>query len=133
MRALIGSYTQPYRTHDVKVVDNFIYLLDEYAGLYILKHEGTTPVLHVQNEASNLFKMFPNPAQDYLNIYFSASNGQTYTMVMQNLSGKILYNHQIQIGGKEMQMNLSNLPPGVYLLTLKNKNRSQTEKSIRLP
>ena len=70
--------------------------------------------------------VYPNPTTDILNIF--APNDIENISVF-NIMGKMMNIDIIQIDGAEAQINVSQLPKGVYLLTLGNGN--QTVKFIK--
>jgi hypothetical protein len=63
----------------------------------------------------NVFKIYPNPALDILNIEISASSG-VYPAEIMNTSGKILKITRLIAGTNTIQ--ISNLPSGLYLIRI---------------
>ncbi len=72
------------------------------------------PTTVVSNNNSIEVSVFPNPTQDFINIVYS---GQTQ-YVLTDLSGKVMESGLLN--GK-VQLNLSNYPAGLYLMTLKGQ------------
>lgn len=64
-------------------------------------------------------RVFPNPAGDYLNISIRFKQGEDYKLSIQNLSGQTVRTINGAGSGKEetVQVNVSDLPEGNYLLT----------------
>jgi len=82
--------------------------------------------LHAHN-----FSLFPNPAQDYLNIDYQDKNGETLHLVIYDMHGRIVYNETINTGAEVLRVNISNLQKGMYLCRLYNENSSIIKKIIK--
>jgi PKD repeat protein len=79
--------------------------------------------------ADNLFKIYPNPAHDILNIDMNNSF-VTYPAEIINTSGKILKTARLISGTNTIQ--ISNLPTGLYLLKISGQIGSQyTQRFIK--
>ena len=79
------------------------------------------------------FKLYPNPATNSINLYFDKL--QTYqkaSIVIQNVSGATLKKFPIVISGKTIQVNISTLPIGVYIINLSTKNFSINKRFIKV-
>lgn len=75
---------------------------------------------------ANNVHVFPNPAKDMLNIEVSSSDN--YSVVLTNLIGKVILTDKSS--KDKMNMNLSNVTPGVYFLTIDSKGQKATKKII---
>jgi hypothetical protein len=75
------------------------------------------------------FSMYPNPAQDQLNVRFGESQPKNFEIRVKNLLGQTMLN-PVQ---NQVQLNTSGLQPGLYLLEIKDleTGASQTQKFIR--
>lgn len=81
----------------------------------------------VKNDALILF---PLPAKDILKInYISENIYNTSTLTIYDIRGKCLMNKDIYQTGN-MEINVSNLPNGMYILKLTNKEESLMKKFI---
>lgn len=72
--------------------------------------------------AKNMFKIYPNPAHDILNIEMNGSSG-AYPSEIISTSGRILKTARIIPGTNKIQ--ISNLPSGLYLIRITDTNGSQ--------
>jgi hypothetical protein len=61
-------------------------------------------------------KLFPNPAVDYINLYFD-SESKERTLDLTAISGQKIMNELAE--QKEVQLNIQHLEPGIYLLRVK--------------
>ncbi len=63
-------------------------------------------------------KIFPNPTQELLNIFIKTPEQEELKLTLVDVTGKIIYNQQVPLGTPELQLNLKNIPEGMYLLSL---------------
>jgi hypothetical protein len=79
-----------------------------------------------EDVVSNL-SVYPNPAEDQLNIQFVAAVAQRMTLRMVNSVGQVVVEENLgQVNGqKVLSINTSALAPGLYALTLNNAAGSQ--------
>jgi len=78
--------------------------------------------------------VFPNPVNTWLTIRYNASVKQEVTAYIYNTSGLlVLEKHQEANSGNEnyLPLNVENLPPGVYIYSLKAGNQQITGKFIK--
>ena len=75
-------------------------------------------------------KIYPNPAQDVLNIQFTGDMNQACSLKIVNLQGKIMKKKQLQGGIKKKQIDISALKAGVYFIQLSNREGSDAVKFI---
>jgi hypothetical protein len=71
------------------------------------------------------FQVFPNPAVDVLNIQSSAT---LKTLALFDMQGKIVLQNEISNEALTQQLNISNLPKGVYFLRV---NNGQAQRIIK--
>lgn len=70
------------------------------------------------------FSMYPNPASNQLNL--SAPNQQAL-VVISDMSGKMVYQNQFN---QQLQLDLTDLEPGTYLVTVSSDQGTATQKLI---
>ncbi|MFM7726508.1 MAG: T9SS type A sorting domain-containing protein, partial [Flavobacteriales bacterium] len=87
---------------------------------------GPASVSESTDVVSNL-NVYPNPADDQLNIQFEASVAQRMTLRMVNSVGQVVLEENMgQVNGqKVLSINTSSFAPGIYALTLSNPTGSQ--------
>ncbi len=87
---------------------------------------GPSSVAENTEVVSNL-SVYPNPAQDQLNVQFEAVMAQRMTIRMVNSVGQVVIEENLgQVSGqKVLTLNTSALAQGIYALTLTNATGSQ--------
>ncbi len=105
------------RANDVKY-DHLgnIYIND--VGNQVIRKVSGSPTLFTtnQNIESGSLKLYPNPADDVLNI---ASANKINNVVITNLLGQTITN--LEFGSERVQVNVADLPPGIYLVKINNR------------
>jgi hypothetical protein len=81
---------------------------------------------------SNEYKIFPNPANDFINIEFINPQKDRFNIEIIDITGRILINNTYSAVKSEKntrKIDVSRLPNGIYLCVIKseNKNYSQTQ------
>lgn len=94
----------------------------------IINKDGLWGSLSVKNKLQNEFNIFPNPANNYLNIKIANLREEaTFTII--DISGKKQIIKQIdQNSGHIVQIDVSNLPNGYYILKFESQNSKQISK-----
>jgi hypothetical protein len=69
--------------------------------------------------------IFPNPATAQLTI---TANNKINEVVITNLIGTVVYNHAYNISN--IQVDIAQLPPGMYLLQLTDENGQKVVKKV---
>ena len=74
--------------------------------------------------------VFPNPAEDEVNLRFAIGEAQDVIIQIQDVSGKIAQTHKVnaQIGSNLVMMGTKELAAGMYMLTIKI---GQTQKTVQ--
>ncbi len=84
---------------------------------------STVSALETYSSESELqYSIFPNPVAEYINLDGNLSNECTYNIV--NIAGVVVKKGTI----KEKQINIINLPIGLYVLTVTDKNETKSTK-----
>jgi hypothetical protein len=90
------------------------------------ENEPSTVSHHLRNEQINLF---PNPANDLLNITFDRPH-ENFLLDIYNAEGKKCLSSQKMSANKDHQINISMLPGGIYYVRLKNRKAHFVKKLI---
>lgn len=70
-------------------------------------------------------KIFPNPAHDFVNVEFTLTKRETVNMTIYNLNGQVMKTvseGQLPMGEQQLQVNISDLPYGNYILQITTSN-----------
>ena len=76
--------------------------------------------------AENSLQIFPNPVDDILNIIFKNSTNIKSLTVIDVTGRTILYSET-----NNVSLNVTNLPKGLYLLSVKTEKGALTKKFIK--
>jgi hypothetical protein len=81
------------------------------------------------NEANNVIaSIFPNPSKGNITVNFGQSSGSK--VVVLDMIGNIVYQSTANAGTSKMNIDLGNMPKGMYLITVTNAAGSATQKMI---
>ena len=85
-----------------------------------------------QNQLNNAIDIYPNPTTDYLNIS-NTDLLQFHTVEIYNMSGmKVFATNLLGVGQSNIQIDISGLQQGVYMLQLKSENAVSNKKFVKL-
>lgn len=65
--------------------------------------------------------VYPNPADDFLRVQYEVTKDASFELI--NLVGAKVYSTRLDAQSTEMELDLSNLNPGVYFYTLKSEGK----------
>ena len=83
-----------------------------------------------RNEEANQLKVYPNPANEILNI--NLQNNNIENCIITNALGQTVYNSANEINANhKIQLNISNLRAGVYFVKVRSGNGSYTAKFVK--
>ncbi len=76
--------------------------------------------------------VFPNPASDYLNVFFELAPDQDATLELSDLTGRVLEIQEVH--NFEATFDLRNLQSGMYILIYRNKDGKimRREKTVKM-
>ncbi len=97
----------------------FVIKLDEYGCLEPDCHLND-PVSTTTTSANHTaLKLFPNPAQDYINIEYSTNKSPTFIAVnITDLAGRVIYAQVLENQEQYLTIPTKDLPPGQYFCQL---------------
>lgn len=80
-----------------------------------------------ENEGLDGVSVYPNPADQELNVSFAVNNAQATTVHVQDLSGKVIQSYSIQAnaGANLMILNTQELAAGMYFLKIGTRDCQQ--------
>ena len=82
-------------------------------------------------ESTSDFDVYPNPAKDVLNVRLDDYAGQELTLTLTNNLGQVVKVQKVDSAEHTEQLNISDLVPGMYLISLKTSgDQVQTKKVI---
>ncbi|MFH0895216.1 MAG: M4 family metallopeptidase [Bacteroidota bacterium] len=84
-----------------------------------------------ENLIGETFVVYPNPANNILNIAFSSIRNMDVVLSMTDVVGRIVWNEKISNAGKHnSEIQLEKLQPGIYFVTLYSADATLTKKVI---
>ena len=88
------------------------------------------PALSVANvEKEVKFSVFPNPANDELNVVISSAEAGKTSIVVRDLAGKVISNQQLgTVASIQTKINTEDLASGVYLVEVMNGTSKTVKK-----
>lgn len=88
---------------------------------------ASTTVL-INNITENIISLFPNPANDYININFTEIQDNTDIFIY-NLTGQIIYSKRFN-NQKQISLNTSGFDNGIYFIKINTGKKSVLKKII---
>ena len=81
----------------------------------------------IHSETNNALKIYPNPTRDKVSV--SWEKDEQVTIKVYGISGALFVNQEIR--GAQTQLDISQLPAGVYIVAVRGKQTNQTVKLIK--
>lgn len=80
-----------------------------------------------------LLNIFPNPASEILNIQFNSDGNQTLQLIVMDASGKQVHSENLSggQGAVNQNINIKDLPKGLYFVKLQSKNKYKVVKFVK--
>ena len=104
-------------------VTNITPMLPVNCGTYAV-HEG--------NEYSIIKKLYPNPANNYLNIEIDMPKPSSLNLQIYNSIGQLIKQEQYNTTQNQiLTTNISDFPQGIYTISIKTKDYFYTQKFIK--
>jgi hypothetical protein len=76
------------------------------------------------------FKLFPNPANKVVNLQFAVNSQQLSVLEIHDLNGRKLIENKNLPASETVQIDVSGLPSGMYMCSIRTENKSITKKLI---
>lgn len=109
-----------------KSADGSLILTPGFQQTYVI----TTVEEHLLNPVT--VSVFPNPASDYVNIQFDTPTDGEISLFLLNNQGKPIKTGKIESGTLEKQINMQDLPSGIYYLRLIKGKLVNVYKVVKL-
>jgi subtilisin-like proprotein convertase family protein len=85
-----------------------------------------------ENSSSLQFDLFPNPSTGVLNLNLAESGSQNLKLQLYSISGTVIYETQIDPAHRMQELDMEEVPPGVYLVVLSNGAHLGRKKWIKI-
>ncbi|SDG90059.1 Por secretion system C-terminal sorting domain-containing protein [Dyadobacter soli] len=120
--------------HQYSYVDSNATASRQYYRLHILHANGASEysrIVVLSNNNAAEISMYPNPATDVVNLKMTKMTGQVNLRVI-NSSGQTVKRLSFQaVPGERIQVQVSDLPTGIYNFHLQNDGKAQVLKLVK--
>ncbi|TNF50008.1 MAG: T9SS type A sorting domain-containing protein [Bacteroidetes bacterium] len=82
----------------------------------------------IAEDVSDLFTIYPNPAQETIEVLFSQNIGKS-TLTITDIAGKTVYSN-VELTGEKIQLEVGQLQNGIYFVNLINDNKSTSKRLV---
>jgi hypothetical protein len=111
-----------------------IYFANETLGYAITlnniyKNTSGTMLSLNQTDKNNTVKIYPNPASDYIEIFFDEKQNERFSVEIVDNLGKVIYSENYT-ERNSVAINTESFSKGFYFLTIINQEKKQTQKII---
>ncbi|MCX6251157.1 MAG: T9SS type A sorting domain-containing protein [Bacteroidetes bacterium] len=79
--------------------------------------------------SSPAIKIYPNPANEKLNIIFDKQVNEKVRIQIINSRGIVIYSSDVIVTSKEVQLDVRGVPSGIYIINIRTKNFIATGKA----
>ena len=94
---------------------------------------NTSAALNKEESALTDFKLYPNPAVNTIKINFNGLPGNRKSILsILNISGNVLKNLPLVLSGPSVDIDITSLPTGSYIMRLTGDNFSINKKFIKI-
>ena len=106
--------------------------LTDGAQNFSLIISGLGMTLNADDQSTDTFKVWPNPAKELINYQFASNSEQTCLVELIDLQGRIVYSQNIMGGAANIkgEINTSSYSKGVYFLNLSQGNQKSYKKVV---
>jgi exonuclease III len=119
------SLVSPTNNSEPANIINALYYMSDHLPIYMELEVGGG--LGLQTDFEKDFNIYPNPAEDQLNVSYDGVS--SFTLILSDMQGRELFQKDCQL--MDNQVDMSDLNPGNYLLSIQNQKGSFTKKIIK--
>lgn len=97
-----------------------------------MPHINCYSSLYENKKTQSNLTIYPNPSNNNIHINFDSQFNSKTEIIISHITGKILKSQIVNahIGSNEINQNVADLNPGIYLVTIRSGNESTTSKLI---
>jgi hypothetical protein len=84
------------------------------------------------NASNEHFKLYPNPANDYLIVEYDLNKKDQAEILMYDMVGKLILKYELSNSAKNMKLNISNVSRGNYIVKYMKNNLQIEQYKIQI-
>ena len=122
---------------DTNTDDSFYFTVNDGDGGWIgitrfdIVMDEDAPVLSIaEPEESQAFSIFPNPANDWIDIKFEEPLDMESHLELYDASGKLVQKGLLQRGQLQFNLSINDISAGMYWLHIRNKKGTSSQKLV---
>ncbi len=126
------------KTYDLKSINNLTFTVTTDSNSFgenrfeLIFSKSATGLNNELSANNNNFIVFPNPANNVLNLSLTTTKEDNYSFTIFNQLGEMVKNGSLDFNSKRTHaLNIENLNNGVYFIQVKNGKSTQTIKFIK--
>ena len=96
-----------------------------------LEEDFSWELEEVREPVEDPVKVFPNPTSGDFFVTFQFTEATPVQLQMTDLTGKVIFNRQMVAGSDHIQLQLQDLPAGIYVLQVRYNQETFVEKVIK--
>ncbi len=132
-----GANWEPLGVNMPSVVVNDMYIHEDTEYLYVATYGRSSYKLDIADDIlgteSNLvaseFKLYPNPASEYVNISF-VNPSEKVSVVLYDQLGRVVYSKEMTSVNSEEQISLEGIRAGIYYVQITLESSKTTKKLL---
>lgn len=105
-------------------------MYQDISKVQLIKVTETTSVQKDTFSSSELISIWPNPASGLLNLEFTGYINHDLSIQIKDIEGRLIMTGKVN--GKHLQMDVSGLEPGIYIVDIPGKFNKGMNKFIKL-
>ena len=125
--ALSDVRDNPYR--NILRLGDQVFQLDKTVNIYVYREAEQSGIVKVSNVSA--LQLYPNPAHDQATLSLSSSKDMKMQIAVMDMQGKVvlsIVDHQANAGMNMIQLPLSGLAHGVYMVQVKSEAGVEVRK-----
>jgi len=80
--------------------------------------------------SSDALKIYPNPASETINLLFNQPIHDLVNIQLINANGMVVYSSSLNVSGKKIQLDVSRLAVGIYVIHVQTREFSANKKAV---
>ncbi|MEA3446592.1 MAG: CUB domain-containing protein, partial [Bacteroidota bacterium] len=122
----------PVTVKSGKAIVYFFSNSSDNSGGWSLNYQAHFNPFSIQEEINYEFLIFPNPVEDILTVTCSTAKSEKFEISIVNTMGQVVQTLNQEVSGiYETQLDLSDIPAGIYFVQFRSKHQFNTQKFVK--